>query len=217
MQKGPWASPHQTRAVAQVISAGVDRIGQVVEVLARILQISEPSHGVVDATTCLTEAVHQVSEQVGPDIEIRTRLPDEIIDVRASGTQLSHVFSCLLNNAVASITGPGTIEISAVTTASQVIFQISDTGRGMTPDEVDAAYQFGFIKRDGRVRLRTGLATVKSAVDAAGERSAYRVDPALAPTSPSAYAAPARSTKLELANPLGQIIYGYADHRIVGD
>ena len=162
------ASVDRMAAIAGVIQDGVDRIDQVVEVLERILRSSERALDRVDAAQCMCQVVRRLALTVSLGTRIRVSLPPPGVMVQASRTQLLHIFRCLLDNAAASIDGAGEIRVSVRATDTTVLVRFSDSGRGMSEAQVRAAYQFGFTQRNGRMRLRTGLATVKSAVDAMG-------------------------------------------------
>jgi len=45
---------------------------------------------------------------------------------------------------------------------------IADNGRGMTPEQLEQAFDFSFTEKAGRVRLRLGLATSRRTVEENG-------------------------------------------------
>ena len=158
----------QIKSMATVIQDGVERIDQVVEVLEQILKSSEPAKGRVDVGKCLSQVAERRAADLSSKIKIRLSLPVPPTEVCASRAQLFHVFACLIDNAAASLDGEGEIGIDVKVAGDRVLVRLVDDGCGMSETQLENACQFGFTKREGRMRMRTGLATVKAAVDAMG-------------------------------------------------
>ena len=65
----------------------------------------------------------------------------------------------LLKNAIAAIEGTGEITIRTSASDDQVRVQISDTGKGIPPEQLAKIFDFGFRAADERVKMGLGLAT----------------------------------------------------------
>ena len=84
----------------------------------------------VDLNRCLEEALALVRRELRPKIRLVKRL-GRIPPVRCLRGQMSQVFLNLLSNAHEAIEGAGTITLTSRRRNGRVVFEISDTGRGM--------------------------------------------------------------------------------------
>ena len=89
-------------------------------------------------------------------IEIRTNLQSDIPDVIADPTGLRQVCMNLLINAHQAINGAGLVEITTrMTQQSMVMFQIKDSGCGISKDAIDQIWDPFFTTKN--VGQGTGL------------------------------------------------------------
>lgn len=63
----------------------------------------------------------------------------------------------LLQNAIDAIEGPGTITITTSHDPEQVSIAISDTGKGLKPEELENLFDFSFSSDYSRVKLGMGF------------------------------------------------------------
>jgi signal transduction histidine kinase len=106
----------------------------------------------------VTAVIRQVVGGVGGsgDVAIELRLPDHLPPVRADLVALRRIVENLVDNAVESIDGPGTITIAAELAAAEagerarVRITIADTGCGMSEDQRARIFDnFYTTKADG--------------------------------------------------------------------
>jgi PAS domain S-box-containing protein len=86
----------------------------------------------VDLHECLDEALAPLRRDLPPQVDLvvqRGRIPK----VRCISHQIRQVFHNLISNAIEAIEGPGRITIATRAGASQVVVEVSDTGRGIPP------------------------------------------------------------------------------------
>jgi signal transduction histidine kinase len=101
---------------------------------------------------------------------IETYLPGDPPEVWADATQIAHVFSNLLSNALRYTDPGGKITISAVVEEKRVKFEITDTGRGIPPEYLSSVFEqfFRVPKQEKETGTGLGLAIVKQITGAHG-------------------------------------------------
>ena len=91
---------------------------------------------------------------------------DPLPEIVGNRAKLSETFLNVVLNALEAMPDGGTIEVSAVESAGEIRIAIRDTGRGMTPEERQRAFDPFFTTRPGSSGL--GLSTVYGIVRAHG-------------------------------------------------
>jgi PAS domain S-box-containing protein len=92
-------------------------------------------------------------------IEIRTNLQDDLPDIIADPAGLRQVCMNLLINAHQAISGAGLVEITTkMTNQSMVMFQIRDSGCGISKDAIDQIWDPFFTTKNVGQGLGLGLA-----------------------------------------------------------
>lgn len=108
------------------------------------------------------------------EVDLRTPLPP----VRADRERTLQVFSNLIGNAVKFTAEGGRITIAAVREADEVVFRVSDTGRGIDPRHLEHVFdRFWQAHRSNREGIGLGLAIVKGIVHAHGGRVWVQSEP----------------------------------------
>ncbi|HBA54236.1 MAG TPA: HAMP domain-containing histidine kinase [Syntrophorhabdus aromaticivorans] len=123
-----------------------------------------PNTLVLDAVDLLTLAANDKG------VAIRTELRGDLPEVWADATQIGHVFSNLLSNALRYTDAGGEITISAAADEAWVIFEVRDTGRGIPPEHLNTVFERFFrVPDQGKeTGAGLGLAIVKEIVEAHG-------------------------------------------------
>ncbi|HEX2964602.1 MAG TPA: ATP-binding protein, partial [Syntrophorhabdaceae bacterium] len=103
-------------------------------------------------------------------VSIRAELPGDLPEVWADATQISHVFSNILSNALRYTDPGGEIIISAAVDEHKITFNITDTGKGIPPEHLDTIFEqfFRVPDQDAQSGSGLGLAIVKQIVEAHG-------------------------------------------------
>ena len=103
----------------------------------------------------LESAVRLVSSQVGPKVQVRLDVPDDMM-LLVDRQRLQEAFINLIINAVQAIGAEeGTIDITAATEDDSEVIAISDTGEGMSPDTLQRIFDPFFSTKE--VGQGTGL------------------------------------------------------------
>ncbi|WP_045386742.1 ATP-binding protein [Vibrio rotiferianus] len=94
--------------------------------------------------------------------------PNAFADVDLDWLRINQILNNLLSNAL-KFTHEGSVEVSIASSESQLVMGISDTGCGMTPEQVSSLY-LPFIQGDETITRRfggtgLGMSIVKSLVD----------------------------------------------------
>jgi signal transduction histidine kinase len=127
----------------------------------------------------LQGAVHEAQEAVkaavtskGQSLEIS--MPNEPIYVRADQEKIVLVVINLLNNAIRFTPDGGRIQLKLLTTRNEARVEISDTGRGIPPDELDNIFKEFYQLEDHMTRryggLGLGLAIARGLLELHGGR-----------------------------------------------
>ena len=102
-------------------------------------------------------------------IEIQTNLQDDLPDVIADPAGLRQVCMNLLINAHQAIQGAGTVEITTkAASPSMVMFQIRDTGCGISKDAIDQIWDPFFTTKNVGQGLGLGLAVTYNIIKRLG-------------------------------------------------
>ncbi|OPY77531.1 MAG: Alginate biosynthesis sensor protein KinB [Syntrophorhabdus sp. PtaU1.Bin153] len=128
------------------------------------LQKKHPNTIVLDAVDLFAPAASDKG------VAIRTELRGDLPEVWADATQIGHVFSNLLSNALRYTDPGGEITISATVEEARVIFEVRDTGRGIPPEYLSNIFERFFRVPDQAKETGAGLglAIVKEIVEAHG-------------------------------------------------
>lgn len=151
-----------------VLSTSTKRIEEVVEGLGRFVSVSGEKRKSQDCREGILSALTLLGPQLGERIVVEMHLPDDPVPVHCDPARLNQAFFSLLQNAVNAIVDRGTIRVSVDVNSSQAKLEIADTGKGMSPEQLAEAFDFTFTKKEGRVRLRLGLASSRRAIEEAG-------------------------------------------------
>ena len=101
-------------------------------------------------------------------VNLTSDLPEDLPNVMADTTQITHVFANLISNALKYTPSQGTITISAQTDKEQVRFGVSDTGKGIPSQYLDQVFDRFFRVPGQEMETGTGLglSIVKEIVEA---------------------------------------------------
>ncbi len=92
------------------------------------------------------------------DVEIHTALSDGLHSVVADEVAIQHVLTNLIDNAIKFTPKDGVITVSARNSHSDVIFEVTDTGKGISQEDLPKLFQRFFQSTTGRKQhTGTGL------------------------------------------------------------
>ncbi len=151
----------------------MDRLGRLIN---NVLDISKIEAGKMEARreqlNIVELAKHVVStfemKVAGNDLELRTNFSEEVIDVFADHDKIIQVFTNLINNAI-KFTPSGHIEISGKVEGDYVECAVTDTGIGISKDNLLRTFvkfqQFGRVPGSGEKGTGLGLSIAKGIVE----------------------------------------------------
>lgn len=153
------------RAIADAAARGREMLGQFGS--GQVLYRPELKPHALD--TLILEAVRMqrsAARDAGLTVSSSER-PGLAVEV--DGTQILRVLINLIGNAIRATARGGSITVEADRDGSGVAIRVTDTGRGMTPEQVAAAFDPGFSTK-GQGQGGLGLAVSYLIVDAHGGR-----------------------------------------------
>ena len=131
---------------------------------------------------CLLEALEEAAEAVSrPGYPrsgcwpcIRLESIDAALAVAGSGSELTRLFTNLLENAVRHTPPEGTVTVSATVDAMSVTVTVTDTGEGIAPEHLphlgERFYRVDAARTGGTGGTGLGLAICRSITEAHGGR-----------------------------------------------
>jgi len=111
-------------------------------------------------------AAHRAqAEEAG--IDLRAEWDDDLPRIDADRVRIGEVLSNLVTNAIRYTPAGGSVTVRAVHDADRVAYEVSDTGTGISPEQVQHMFE-RFAKSAGSRGTGLGLAIAKSLVRAHG-------------------------------------------------
>jgi signal transduction histidine kinase len=142
----------------QTASDASRRITKIVNNLKNFARLDEAERQPgVDIREGIETTLALISPQVEDRIHIVKKL-DEVPKIECYPDQLNQLFMTLLLNAMEAIEGEGTVRIATSKDNGNILIEISDTGRGLSPERLDRVFDVGFSKQGSRIRMHAGLA-----------------------------------------------------------
>lgn len=150
--------PHTLEQIRDMMDRQVNQMAHLVDDL---LDVSRISRGVIElrrARMDLHQAIHQAVEASNPLLQAKghkllLELHTAPLMVEADGTRLAQVFGNLLDNASKYTDRGGTIHVTSRVAGGQAEVVISDTGIGLTPDQLPRV--FDMFSQVDRLHSRT--------------------------------------------------------------
>lgn len=152
---------------SEVIKKSGDRIAGVVSSLKNFSRLDQAEvqrtdiRSGLDSTLALitpdTKGAAQIVKEYGnvPEIECRPK-------------ELNQVFMTLIMNAFEAMSGEGTLRVGVSSGNDAVTIEISDTGKGIPPEQIENLFEIGFGEKTARVGMGLGLPTAKGIIDRHG-------------------------------------------------
>ncbi|MRR17722.1 MAG: HAMP domain-containing protein [Deltaproteobacteria bacterium] len=167
-----------TEKQAELLLAAREDSDRLHQILQNLLDISRIESGRLQMDVQDMYAQSLVLDAVEPfrrtaqdaGIELKIQLSDNLPKVSADTTQIRHVFSNLLSNALRFTAPGGSITISAIPEDQMVRFSVTDTGRGIPHQFMQRIFEQFFRAPDQKSETGAGLglAIAKQIVEAHG-------------------------------------------------
>ena len=167
------------RKPIQTIQKSGEKAAAVVEDLLTLARRGVVVTDVVDLNDVIAEYLkspeHEKLQLYHPGVHIETRLEKDVLKILGSSTHLSKTVMNLVSNAAEAMPEGGTLTVSTenrhidrpirgydnVKEGDYVVFTISDTGTGISPDDIEKIFEpFYTKKKMGRSGTGLGMAVV---------------------------------------------------------
>jgi heavy metal sensor kinase len=171
----PWPA-ERYRELITAIDAAANRQGRLVEELLFLARADAGGLARDVGPVCLLEVLEEAAEAVeGPHQPcVRIEVADPGLLVLGSGSELTRLFTNLLQNAVRHTPSSGTVTITAASDAQSVVVTVTDTGAGIAPEHLphlgERFYRVDTARTAEGGRTGLGLAICRSIVQAHGGR-----------------------------------------------
>jgi nitrogen fixation/metabolism regulation signal transduction histidine kinase len=152
-----------TRAIGEEVR----RLKRIVDEFGRFARLPAPEPRPTDLAG-LVQAVLALWPSPPPGVTIERRLEPGLPPVQADRDQLTQVLLNLVTNAVEAMPGGGLLRVSARRAGGEVALEVSDTGGGFDPADVDRLFQPYQTTKAGGTGL--GLAIAERIVQEHGGR-----------------------------------------------
>ncbi len=139
------------------------RIVTLVKSLKNFSRLDESEYQIADIHDGLNSSLILIGTETQQRISIEKNYGN-IPKIFCYASQLNQVFFNVLRNAAQAIEGNGTITIKTYQQDDKVCIEISDTGRGISSENLEKVFDFKFSSSPERVKLGSGLATAYSII-----------------------------------------------------
>ena len=157
---GPMNPEQET--MLSTVRRNLDRVAAIVDdllALSRTDQEAAPRREAVDLGEVVESAVRSISLQAS-ERGLELRYVNELAGVRVNGdaTRLDRAIANLLSNAVKFTPPDGSVAITALRDGPKATIEVSDTGIGIPPDDLDKVFDQYFRSSEARDEIDgTGL------------------------------------------------------------
>ena len=157
----------EAHQLAQVMAKEADRLNRVV---SELLELVKPTHlalQAVDLNTLINHSLQLVSQDANSrEIQLRFTANDTLPEIQADPDRLTQVLLNLYLNAIQAIGQHGVISVTASESGAGVKISVTDSGKGIAADQLDAIFTPYFTTKAEGTGL--GLAVVHNIVEQHG-------------------------------------------------
>ena len=134
---------------------GLVRVREIVQNLKSFVHLDKDEVQLACVNECLEATLKVVWNELKYKCEVKTEFGD-IPQIHCYAGELNQVFLNLLVNAAHAIEESGTVSISSEANGDEVVVRIADTGRGISPENMEKLFRPVLHDESGRKRNRTG-------------------------------------------------------------
>jgi PAS domain S-box-containing protein len=159
--------PEFSRECAVKIHSGIRKASTIIENLLRFAHPSADKSKIpVDLLHVVKEALTLVENQAKvQNVEVRTHFRPEPCWVLGVPSLLEQVFINLFLNAMNAMPDGGSIDVFAERTGGELVVRVTDTGRGISPEDLDKIFDPFYTKAPPGKGIGLGLSICYSIVD----------------------------------------------------
>ncbi len=134
------------------------RIIDLMKNLQTFSRVDEASFQKTDLHICIDTTLSLLKGQLPETISVRKEYGN-IPGIYCYPGELNQVFMNLITNSVAAMKDTGIITITTKQNEDFIIAEFADNGDGIAPDKLEKIFEPGFVMRDLKIRMSTGLYT----------------------------------------------------------
>jgi len=134
---------------------GADRVRRIVQDLKSFSHVDEAECKLFSINECLDSTINMARNEIKYVADVELDYTPDLPQLSCYPQQLNQVFMNLLVNAAHAIERHGTITVSTRQEADDIIVKISDTGKGIAPENLTRIFEPFFTTKD--VGKGTGL------------------------------------------------------------
>ncbi|MFC1717401.1 ATP-binding protein [Candidatus Poribacteria bacterium] len=147
----------------KTIATASDRIARIAESLKNFARLDEAELQNADIHEGIDSALTLIDHEFGDKVSVIKEYGD-IPSILCYPGELNQAFMHLLRNAGQSIEDKGTIRIATSVDEGHIKISISDTGKGIPPENLSRIFDPGFTTQGGGIGIGTGLSMVYNIV-----------------------------------------------------
>ncbi|NIX56639.1 MAG: hypothetical protein GWN14_12125 [candidate division Zixibacteria bacterium] len=141
-----------------IAKAASERISRIINSLKSFIRLDEATFQKIDLHQCLENTLTLLEHDCGDQIRVVKKVGD-ISLIACYPDELNQVFMHLLTNAIQAIPEKGTITIRTYMREENVHVEITDTGVGISAEQMQQLFEPGFTRKDSRMKAGLGLFT----------------------------------------------------------
>ncbi|MBK7934220.1 MAG: HAMP domain-containing protein [Acidobacteria bacterium] len=165
----------ETRERLNLISAQIERIGQVTRDMTNFARSRPAARGEIEINTVIDTALRLASfDKAFATLDIERRTAEDLPAIHADEDQLQQVFLNLFLNARDAMPDGGTLTINVTGTETEVTVEVADDGTGIDSDDVNQVFDPFFTTKPTGKGTGLGLAVCYGIVTAHGGRIEHR-------------------------------------------
>jgi two-component system NtrC family sensor kinase len=134
---------------------GADRVRRIVQDLKSFSHVDETECKPFSINECLGSTLNMARNEIKYVAEVEEELDPDLPLLNCYPQQLNQVFMNILVNAAHAMEGHGTIKLKSEREANDIVVRISDTGKGIPPENLSRIFEPFFTTKE--VGKGTGL------------------------------------------------------------
>ncbi|MCW0213335.1 MAG: ATP-binding protein [Pseudonocardia sp.] len=149
------ASTLSATALLTELKESTGRISELVATMKSYSQMDRAAMQRVDVASGIDATLAMLGHRIGGDITVVRDYAADRPSIDAYASELNQVWTNLIDNALDAMDGTGTLRLTVAADADAVAVSIADSGKGMTPQVAERAFDAFFSTKD--VGEGTGL------------------------------------------------------------
>ncbi len=174
LNEGAWEDPPAARRFLRHMETELENLIQMIEEMLTLSRLESGQETLHKERLCPAEILSEPVEHLKPyaqraGVALEVRLPPGLPPLHADRRRVQRVVLNLVHNAIKFTPAGGQVVITATAADGEVLFTISDTGRGIPADDLPRIFERFYKSRDSQ-GSGLGLAIAKHTIQMHGGR-----------------------------------------------